>query len=563
MKKYCIESLLNNNAFCLMMLSIIKTTIMKKFYAIILLLAFCIAKTNNLKAQVNVNDSLALVDLYNSTNGKHWFHHKSWIGGRVENWYGITVTGNRVTGIALQSNHLRGSLPASLGNLTNLSTLYLDDNHINGSIPSSLGNLIQLYDLSLYYNDLSGSIPSELGNLTNLGYLYLSYNKLTGNIPSSLKNITNLYSLRLSANQLSGSIPAELTELTNLHALYLDHNQLSGKIPSSLGNLINLGDLVLNNNQLSGKIPSSLGNLISLAILALNNNQLTGSIPPSFKNFKSLSSLYLDHNQLSGKIPAGLSQSKYLFELDLSHNKLSGSVPSSFMKLRNLTKLILRDNELRDTVPAFFAKFRFLDYLDVVNNHFTFDGLETIAKQNKIYRFLYKEEKKIVINQTSNILSVYAGGTLSNNTYKWYKDGSLVSTIHGDSTFTPSANGVYYVEVTNSIATALTLSSDIIHYTSSSGLQQNAIAASINNKNAFSVYPNPAKNIVTVSFVANGNYILKFIDVNGNILQTKTGVADKSKNILQLNIGNYAAGNYFITITDEQNKSRALKLNKE
>ena len=75
--------------------------------------------------------------------------------------------------------------------------------------------------------------------------------------------------------------------------------------------------------------------------------------------------------------------------------------------------------------------------------------------------------------------------------------------------------------------------------------------------------PQTAKNVVTISFAAIENYTIKLTDINGNILQTKTGVADKNKNMLQLNVSNYAAGNYFITLTDEENKSRTLKLNKE
>ncbi len=43
-----------------------------------------------------------------------------------------------------------------------------------------------------------------------------------------------------------------------------------------------------------------------------------------------------------------------------------------------------------------------------------------------------------------------AGGHLSENTYRWYKDGNLVATKTGDSTFTPATPGDYSVTVTNS-----------------------------------------------------------------------------------------------------------------
>jgi len=41
------------------------------------------------KAQVNVQDSLALVDLYNSTNGPNWSNHTNWLTkAPVSTWYG-------------------------------------------------------------------------------------------------------------------------------------------------------------------------------------------------------------------------------------------------------------------------------------------------------------------------------------------------------------------------------------------------------------------------------------------------------------------------------------------
>jgi hypothetical protein len=45
----------------------------------------------------------------------------------------------------------------------------------------------------------------------------------------------------------------------------------------------------------------------------------------------------------------------------------------------------------------------------------------------------------------------------------------------------------------------------------------------------FSVYPNPAKNMATISFTTTGNYIMKLTDVSGNVLQTKTGVGVEGK----------------------------------
>jgi len=169
--------------------------------------------------------------------------------------------------------------------------------------------------------------------------------------------------------------------------------------------------------------------------------------------------------------------------------------------------------------------------LSIPHNYYTFDGLETLAQNNHLTSFKCARQRAIDIHQNNNVLSVYAGGTHSNNTYSWFNNGVLVSTITGDSTFTPTTNGNYSVEVTNSIVTELTLRSDTVSINAVGVVEQNnSDAVQANNKINFSVYPNPAKTNVTVSFATTGNYTLQLTDVNGNVLQAKTGIAANNKN---------------------------------
>jgi hypothetical protein len=46
----------------------------------------------------------------------------------------------------------------------------------------------ETYTLDLSYNQLTGSIPPEIGNLTNLTHLYLNDNQLSGIIPDEICN---------------------------------------------------------------------------------------------------------------------------------------------------------------------------------------------------------------------------------------------------------------------------------------------------------------------------------------------------------------------------------------
>ena len=246
-------------------------------------------------------DRDVLIALYDVTNGENWANNTNWCtNAPLSEWYGVsTDSEGRVIDLRLYGNNLVGSIPAVLGNLSNLENLYLMDNRLTGDIPAELGNLSQLEDLNLQINQLTGSIPIELGNLSNLRSLNLSDNQLTGNIPVELGNLSQLENLNLQTNQLTGSIPVELGNLSNLRSLCLSDNQLTGNIPAELGNLSNLENLSLYVNQLTGGIPVELGNLSQLEYLGLFSNQLTGSLPKELSKLENLTDIYISDNNFS------------------------------------------------------------------------------------------------------------------------------------------------------------------------------------------------------------------------------------------------------------------------
>lgn len=165
----------------------------------------------SLIASIPESDSLALVALYNSTNGDDWYSNYNWLSGPVNTWYGVSTddfTGE-VTEIWLYSNNLVGSIPAEIGDFQTLYYLDLSGNNLSGTIPSEIGNLENLWYLDLSNNSLSGSIPVEIGNLFSLDYLYLGSNLLDGNLPVELIYLY-VYHLDISWNNFSGEIPYDL-----------------------------------------------------------------------------------------------------------------------------------------------------------------------------------------------------------------------------------------------------------------------------------------------------------------------------------------------------------------
>src|SRR5450631_1312528 len=94
----------------------------KSFFTICLFILTGILSTKTSHAQAtNFQDSLALVDIYNSTNGNNWTNNSGWLQGPVTNWFGVTLTGTRVGGLALGRNNLVGTIPFTIGNLTSLT----------------------------------------------------------------------------------------------------------------------------------------------------------------------------------------------------------------------------------------------------------------------------------------------------------------------------------------------------------------------------------------------------------------------------------------------------------
>ena len=354
-------------------------------------------------------DRAALVAFYNAAGGPNWTNNGNWLSARpIGEWHGVTTDDSgRVTELRLRDNNLRGTLPAELGNLSNLTYLSLWDNRLSGPIPARLGNLSNLTDLRLWDNQLSGPIPSQLGNLTSLTWLLLARNQFSGPIPARLGNLSNLVGLGFDGNRLSGPIPAELGNLSDLTELHLWDNQLSGPIPSELGSLTNLAILYLSGNRLTGCVPQSLQGIANndfaslglpfcsnsgsaagdrAALVALynatggpnwtdNDNWLSGRPIGEWHGVTTnadgrVTTLGIQRNRLSGAIPSDLGNLTNLAHLYLSNNNLSGPIPLEIGKLIGLKRLSLNQNNLAaGPIPVEFANLINLEALHLDVGH--------------------------------------------------------------------------------------------------------------------------------------------------------------------------------------------------
>ncbi len=232
----------------------------------------------------------ALEDIYNSAGGPGWTNKRNWLGDRgTENtWYGVVVLNGHVQSLSLSYNNLAGELPASIGDLANLTLIDAEYNQLTGAIPSELGDITNLSYINFHNNQLTGEIPSSLASLGRLVYLNLSENELTGDIPSEIGNIQTLMELHLCCNNFTGEIPSSFGGFPALTIFSVYDNDLSGAIPSELGNLRFLQTLYLCCNNFTGTLPASLGNLSQLEYLHVQDNELEGPLPDELLNLTNL-----------------------------------------------------------------------------------------------------------------------------------------------------------------------------------------------------------------------------------------------------------------------------------
>ena len=433
-------------------------------------------------------DSLALVSLYESTNGPDWISNAGWLSGPLATWYGVQLRDRRVTELRLHDNQLSGSLPLELGDLTALQGFYLSGNHLTGALPQTITNLTQLGSLVLSSNQFSDlpdlSVLSNLDTLRiqnnhfmfddiepNLGIKEFEYNPqdsigerqdLIVETGSDLSFFAaaggehNLYQWMKDGEPVSGATSGEY----KISAATLS---TEGKYSCSITNSI-VQDLTLVTRpirvtvQLSGFHRDSLAlvavyndtdgphwlshkswltdpleNWIGVSIngnrvtaLQLDQNNLTGKLSAEFGNLDSLTELRLSGNRLTSSIPAEIGKLEKLQILALDRNGLTGIIPESLTGLTNLKHLMLQSNELTGC-PDFSHSS--LESLEIQQNRLTFENIEANIT---VPGLIYAPQDSVGESRT---LSVPEGDSLSlvidvgggHNQYQWFRNGNRLS----------------------------------------------------------------------------------------------------------------------------------------
>ena len=290
--------------------------------------------TGRAQLTVVVNpDRVALVALYNATDGPNWLNNENWLtDARLDEWHGVeTNAAGRVVRIDLGAqwddetqeyvrHGLRGELPGELANLTELTDLDLGDNNLTGPIPAELGNLAELGVLELDFNNLTGAIPPALDNLTELTNLDLEGNDLTGPVPQGFLQLGQLQWFRVGGQDVcvpgtsafvawferierrgtATGIFCNAADVAALESLYQGTDgtgwtesdgwssddaveEWNGVTVDSLGHVT---ELDLEGNGLTGPLPGTIGDLPRMTVLRISDNALSGRLPQSLTDLR-------------------------------------------------------------------------------------------------------------------------------------------------------------------------------------------------------------------------------------------------------------------------------------
>ncbi|MED6132096.1 hypothetical protein PIB30_015884 [Stylosanthes scabra] len=115
---------------------------------------------------------------------------QSWTGDpcMLYAWQGISCDFQNgapvITKLDLSLSNLKGPLPSSVTELTNLQIMNLSHNNFNGYIPSFPSSSM-LISVDLSYNDLMGSLPQSFNSMPHLKSIYYGCNDRMNHEPSS------------------------------------------------------------------------------------------------------------------------------------------------------------------------------------------------------------------------------------------------------------------------------------------------------------------------------------------------------------------------------------------
>lgn len=451
------------------------------------------------------------------------------------------------------SDNLLTTLP-NLSNITTLEYLTCDNNQIS-ALPNLTSNTALIL---LRCNDNQLIALPDLTSNAALKYFYCDNNQLTS-LPDFTSNPILTY-LDCSYNALT--VLPNLTNNTFLQYLGCSYTQLT--VLPSLDSNYALYWLACDGNQLT-TLPDISGT--AMVLLHCQNNQLTAL--PDLSTNLGLQQLYCQNNQLT--VLPNLSTNTNLIDL-WCHNNLLTTLPDLTSNTA-LEKLYCYNNKL-SVLPDLTVNTS-LQSLWCNNNKYDFSDARTLRLADNMPSVgfhIFAPQNPFGDSATHN-LTVGDNISLSISTqdsalsYQWFKGTDSIvgatDTVLVIPNITLADSGIYTCQ---SYGTALLSPpmtfGGISEFVSEPftvivsltiGITDNPFEAD------FKVYPNPAKNNITLDLGTNFNKTtLTILNVKGQIIES---YSFRKKQVISVNIENYATGLYLFKIDadDQEATIRIIK----
>ncbi len=409
--------------------------------------------------QLRINDSTALVSIYQQTEGTDWLNSSGWLTEELDTWYGITVEGKRVKKIELGSNELEGAIPNFLQGLESVTDIDLGNNELIEVEPFT--NQIALQNLNVESNRLQFG---TLENLLNGSYstLYQDQKKVLQNVrdlkPVGIDYIVdrtvtgslNQYTWFEGGAQISQTGPSFIIPDLDFEDEGIFHVEVTNP---------NVPDLTLVSEELVLRVSSLERDSVSLLALYDNmggENWIVGSDWPN-TSIIDWEGIEILENRVQ--------------QINLAANRLTGSVPEDINDIEELRVIELSDNSI-ESIPD-MSSLPNVIRMEVAANRLDFGDLEPNAAKLTSYspqaKFGFANTDTVGVGEDF-LLSVDVSG--SNNSYSWKRDTSLMDPIFhsvqagtGKDLLIENLSygnmGSYRLEVENSLLPKLKLTSEI------------------------------------------------------------------------------------------------------
>jgi Leucine-rich repeat (LRR) protein len=407
----------------------------------------------NFTINVSAADSLALVTLYTATNGAGWTKRTNWLIGKINTWFGVTVTNGKITSLSLPSNNLANSLPAELSTLDELTTINLSGNRIT-ALPNLSANTA-ITALNVSRNKLE--FATLEANATIAGIVYSPQDSVDVK-ESVLKQLgtdqtfsavtsgsSNSYQWKKNGTAIAGATTTSLT-INNIgfkdDAVYF--YEATSSIVTGLTLTSRLKTLRVSSLERDSIALRTLYNTTAGANWTNKTNWLT--TPLETGNWfgitisgNRVTQVKLPNNNLKGPVSSIVSDIQNLQVLDLSNNKITS--------LPNLTSIAA------------------INTLNVSSNNLDFSSLITNASIKGI-NYLNQAVLGAPLDTLVNVGSPVQLKVLTNtpgNVYQWKRNGVSIPGATANTfsigEISRSNSGIYINEITNLSVPGLTLRS--------------------------------------------------------------------------------------------------------